>query len=188
MSPKSKLFLDTEFTGLHQKSSLISLGMVAEDGSDFYAEFTDYAPEQITDWLKNNVMNHLLFKDWEDNQIEGEKGSHWRLKGDRSFITKYLREYLKRFDQVACWLDYAAYDWVLFCELFGGSMHLPPQLYYIPFDLPTLFLIKNIDPDISRESFLEGELSAHDQKGVRHNSLWDAQLTYMAYQKLMRAR
>ena len=30
-----KLFFDTEFTGLHQATTLISLGIIAEDGRTF---------------------------------------------------------------------------------------------------------------------------------------------------------
>ena len=37
-----KIFFDTEFTGLHKDTSLISIGLVDEDGKTFYAEFLDY--------------------------------------------------------------------------------------------------------------------------------------------------
>ena len=37
-----KIFLDTEFTGLHQYTSLLSIGLVDEDGRHFYAEISDY--------------------------------------------------------------------------------------------------------------------------------------------------
>ncbi len=35
------VFLDTEFTQFH-RPDLISIGLVAEDGREFYAERTDY--------------------------------------------------------------------------------------------------------------------------------------------------
>jgi hypothetical protein len=37
----TKLFLDTEFTGLHQNTTLISIGLIADTGDTFYAELTD---------------------------------------------------------------------------------------------------------------------------------------------------
>ena len=37
-----KVFFDTEFTGLHQNTTLLSIGLVAENGRSFYAEFMDY--------------------------------------------------------------------------------------------------------------------------------------------------
>jgi uncharacterized protein YprB with RNaseH-like and TPR domain len=36
----TKLFLDTEFTGLHQNTTLISIGLIADTGDTFYAELT----------------------------------------------------------------------------------------------------------------------------------------------------
>ena len=37
-----KIFFDTEFTGLHKDTTLISIGLIAEDRRCFYAELTDY--------------------------------------------------------------------------------------------------------------------------------------------------
>lgn len=37
-----KAFFDTEFTGLHNGATLLSIGIVYEDGHKFYAELTDY--------------------------------------------------------------------------------------------------------------------------------------------------
>lgn len=56
-----RLFLDTEFTGLHQHTTLISIGIVSADGRKFYAEFTDYDKNQIDVWLKENVLDNLLY-------------------------------------------------------------------------------------------------------------------------------
>jgi len=39
---KTKIFFDTEFTGLHQNTTLISIGLISECGKTFYAELTDY--------------------------------------------------------------------------------------------------------------------------------------------------
>lgn len=51
-----KVFFDTEFTGLHQGTTLISIGLVAESGEEFYAEFNDYDASQINDWIDINVL------------------------------------------------------------------------------------------------------------------------------------
>ena len=50
----TKIFLDTEFTGLHKNTTLISLGLVSECGKTFYAEFTDY--DQLD--FRQFVLNH----------------------------------------------------------------------------------------------------------------------------------
>lgn len=53
------LYFDTEFTGLHKDTTLISLGIVSDDDKKFYAEFTDYDRSQIDDWIEDNVINNL---------------------------------------------------------------------------------------------------------------------------------
>ncbi|WP_376716592.1 hypothetical protein [Vagococcus carniphilus] len=57
-----KVFFDTEFTGLHKDTTLISIGLIAENGNKFYAEFTDYDKTQIDDWLQENVINNLYLE------------------------------------------------------------------------------------------------------------------------------
>lgn len=185
MDNETLLFIDTEFTSLNQQGSLISLGMLASDGSSFYAEFSDYEAQDLNDWIKQNVLVHLQFTEQPDGFKEIKDQMHWKLKGNKDFIQTELRQYLTRFEKVVCWLDYVAYDWVFFCELFGGSMNLPPELYYIPFDLPTLFRIKGVDPDETRKDFLAHEIAALESPPQAHHALADAKLTAMAYHKLM---
>ena len=58
----TKLFLDTEFTGLHQNTTLISLALVADTGEEFYAESAWYDETQINAWLQEHVLaNRLLY-------------------------------------------------------------------------------------------------------------------------------
>ena len=42
-----KIFYDSEFTGLHQKTTLISFALISESGEQFYVELTDYDKSQI---------------------------------------------------------------------------------------------------------------------------------------------
>ena len=53
---RTKLFIDLEFTGLHQATTPISLGIISECGKTFYAEFTDYDRTQLNDWLEENII------------------------------------------------------------------------------------------------------------------------------------
>ena len=55
------IFFDMEFTGLHRNTTPISLGMVTEKGDTFYAEFTDYDIYQCDDWIRENILEKLLF-------------------------------------------------------------------------------------------------------------------------------
>lgn len=166
-----KIFFDTEFTGLHQKTTLISIGLVTENEDTFYAEFTDYDTSQVDDWIQTNVVDNLLFN---EGTYTNEPNSV-RVKGDTILIRQALTEWLSKFEQVEMWSDCLAYDWVLFNQIFGHAFNLPENVYYIPFDLSTLFKVKGIDPDIRREKM----------EGDKHNALWDAKVIKACYEKAM---
>jgi hypothetical protein len=57
---KLRIYYDAEFTGLNRNTSLISIGLVSDTGTSFYAEFTDYDPTQVTEWIQNNVIQNLI--------------------------------------------------------------------------------------------------------------------------------
>ena len=178
---KTKIFFDTEFTGLHQNTTLISIGIVSECGKKFYAELTDYDKTQIDEWLQKNVIDNLLVKPNSENGIKYPDVSFYI--GTQDSIKKYLTEWLSQFEEVEVWSDCLAYDWVLFNQIFGHAFNIPKNVYYIPFDICTLFKIKKIDPDISREKFAFGTLLT-EMKDQKHNALWDAKVIKECYNKL----
>lgn len=168
-----KVFFDTEFTGLHQKTTLISIGMVSEDGKTFYAEFTDYDKKQIDEWLQTNVINNLARSLGTLHQM-ADSTSY----GKTHVIVRDLERWLKQWDTVEMWSDCLSYDWVLFNQLWGHAFNIPKNVYYIPFDICTLFKVKGIDTDINREEFV-------GTTGVKHNALHDAMVIKLCFEKLM---
>ncbi len=172
----TKLFFDTEFTGLHQNTTIISIGLVAETGQTFYAEFTDYDKTQINGWIQENVINKLVLTEL-DNAAYPEE---WRINADKETVKEALEQWLKQFDQVEIWSDCLAYDWMLFCQIFGHAFNVPKNVFYIPFDICTVFKVKGIDPDINREQF-SGFI---DQTMSKHNALHDAFVIKACYDKL----
>jgi len=174
---KTKIFFDTEFTGLHQNTTLISIGLISECGKSFYAELTDYDKGQIDEWLQNNVISNLILP---KNLGLGSKGVGVEgFVGNSSFIKEELIKFLTQFEEVEMWSDCLSYDWVLFNQIFGHAFNIPKNVYYIPFDICTLFYSKGIDPDISREKFAE---MMDDSK--KHNALWDAKVIKGCFEKL----
>lgn len=181
----TKVFFDTEFTGLHQFTTLISLGLVSECGKTFYAEFNDYDPLQIDDWLQKNVIDNLTMKapPADEDEFYSASRSHdnpdgnlycgfnCQMRGSSSEIRPVLVKWLAQFDKIEMWGDCLSYDWILFIHIFGNAFSLPKSIYYIPFDICTLFKAKGIDPDISREEFCG--MVQHSKK---HNALWDARV------------
>ncbi|WP_438446879.1 3'-5' exoribonuclease domain-containing protein [Gorillibacterium sp. sgz5001074] len=176
-----KVFFDTEFTGLHQNTTLISIGCVAEDGRTFYAELTDYDKCQVDDWIKKNVISNLV--------IHHERDYYYKVtdieeiyKSNSYGIGSRLSVWLQQFDKVEMWSDCLSYDWVLFCQLFGHAFNIPNNVYYIPFDICTVFKLKGIDPDVSREDFAGAKDWNVEHK---HNALHDAKVIKACYERLM---
>ena len=157
-----KIFLDTEFTGLHQNTTLISIGMVSEDGAEFYCELNDFDISQCNEWINVNVLQNL----YQGHTAVNKTGCAYLCK-----------RWLEQFESVEIWSDCLAYDWVLFCELFDGALNVPT--YYIPFDIATVMKIKGIDPDVNREEF-SGVTNMR-----KHNALDDAKTIKSCYLKLM---
>lgn len=163
--PATKLFFDMEFTGLHQRTTLISLGIVAEDGQKFYAESMSYDRIQVDGWIYTNVIENL----WVYRGMPTPPGIVY-VHGKQSVITLALSRWLANFEAVEMWGDTLAYDWVLFCELFGGAQHIPSNVFYIPFDLATKFREYGIDPDVDRITFA----GRQEEGRQKHNALYDA--------------
>lgn len=168
-----KIFMDTEFTGLQQNTTLISLGLISEDGKEFYAEFTDYNETQIDDWLQKNVIDNLCIP----NDIELQTID--TFKGDSNYIKEKLESWLSQFESVEVWSDCLTYDWMLFNNIFGHAFNIPKNVLYIPFDICTMMKLKGIDPDISREEFIENSV-----EGKKHNALYDAKVIKGCHEKL----
>jgi hypothetical protein len=177
------LFFDFEFTGLHQKTTPISLGIVSLDGKTFYAEFDDFDISAYQDkWIKKNVLDNLWIQNPEINcQFNCDKYSC----GNKKDVTRDLMEFLSQFEgKNEIWGDCCQYDWVLFCELFNGAFNIPKNINYIPFDIATLFKIKNINPDINREEFV-GIKEKNKNSFAKHNALFDAVIIKKCYKKLI---
>lgn len=184
-----KAWFDEEFTGLHQETTLISIGIVYSNGYKFYAECTDHDPAQIDEWLSKNVMNNLLLDDMKPTTYRFEDNMKTKyVKGTTAYINKELHfwhDYMSGSSEdkpIIFISDCLSYDWVLFNQLWGGALNKnkPKNIYYIPFDICTLFLVKGIDPDINREEFVE-----FTGKVQKHNALHDAEIVKLCYEKLI---
>lgn len=180
------IYFDTEFTGLHQKTTLISIGLISDCWETFYAEFTDYDKSQCNEWIQENVIDTLKFNDISNTWvIFDEIPKAFEIKANTNSIKEELTQWLSQFENIEIWSDCLSYDWVLFNDLIADYSNwypeLPKNINYIPFDICTLFKIKGINPDISREEFAE-----ISDKTEKHNALFDAKIIKMCYKKLMK--
>lgn len=154
----SLLFFDTEFTGLHKNTTLISLGIVADNGKKFYAEFLDYNDNQVNNWIKENVIENLYlpYLPYGSKMIDKYINDGWTVsktiiiptenslayhcikrtneddvteaKGDSAWIIAYLREWLSQFKNIQFVSDVCHYDFVLLIDLFGSAFDLPENV------------------------------------------------------------
>jgi hypothetical protein len=171
-----KIFFDTEFSGLHKNTTLISIGCISEDGKTFYAELEDYDKNQVYPWLEENVLRHLS-KNIHELRAMADSVS----VGGKKEVAEDLSIWLRQWDEVEMWSDCLAYDWVLFNDLYGDAFSIPKNVLYIPFDICTLFKIKGIDPDINREMYAEID-------GNKHHALHDAKVIKACYEKLIKEK
>jgi len=101
-----RFWFDTEFIENGKTIDLISIGVVAEDGREYYAENVECDHDKASDWVRENVYPHLT----------GEVMQ-------RSEIAEDLIAFMG--DGPEIWAYYADYDWVVLCQLFGTMMDLP---------------------------------------------------------------
>ena len=175
-----KIYFDTEFTGLHKNTTLISIGLIAENGASFYAEFNDYNKSQCDDWINENVINYLILN---TDGIYSDSWSDTKIKGNKTLIKFYLSIWLSQFDEVQLVSDVCHYDMVLFIDIFGSAWDLPkninPSCHDINQDIAEYCNIgEQVAFDLNREHFL---LYLDDNSklliGDKHNALYDAKVT-----------
>lgn len=183
---------DTEFLEDGKRIGLISIGIVAEDGREYYAVNSDAPWDRIKchDWLVRNVLPSLPLEidgDLEEYRAY-QPGIHPRptldfVSPDRSdtrvkphwVIANEVRDFLLAGDTLPeLWADYAAYDHVALCQLWGRMVDLPEGLPMFTHDLQQM---------ISVHSYVPVE-----QEVGQHNALEDARHVMRVLRKWRRVR
>jgi hypothetical protein len=110
-----RFFLDTEFieSGPANPIELISIGIVSEDGREFYAQSSEFDASHASPWVRQNVLAQL-----------DPHGVYESLKEIAAAITAFVWPDSSR-EKPEFWGYYADYDWVVFAQIFGTMMDLP---------------------------------------------------------------
>ena len=180
-----KIFFDTEFTGLHKNTTLISIGLVDEDGRTFYAEFSDFDECQCDDWIHENVIKHLKFANAPySSPVTNIFENDWEVYGDKPYIREVLYDWLSKYDTVELVSDVCHYDMILFIDIFGGAFDIPsnvnPACHDINQDIALNYVISETEAfDKSREDIV----ASYNKyiNGDKHNSLYDAKVIKAIY-------
>lgn len=176
-------FIDTEFIeGFHKPLfgkkrhfiDLISIGIVCEDGREYYAISTNFNPKDADNWVKENVIAKLGARhaDQFDSPRIRSEAARWK---PQAIIAREVLDFF------GCWRDqhfyrapegievygyYANCDWVLFCSLFGRMIDLPKGMPMYCRDLKQMMDEKGFDKNWK-------EKNCPDPTGI-HNALEDA--------------
>lgn len=141
-----RYFFDTEFNENVHPIELISLGIEADDGRQFYAinaayskhmEFTknpgtrDDHPHlwSCNDWVKKHVIPIMHI-----NPYEMPDGSNMTISTDEG-IKNALIGFVGNDQSPEFWAYYGAYDWFLLTRMFKSFDKMPPKWPQTSYDL-----------------------------------------------------
>lgn len=180
---------DTEFLEDGHTIELISIGIVCEDGREYYAVNSELPIDLIrkNDWLMTNVVPHLPItgRSSLDDWLKHSRNSYpqpsvslvdvdqrdVRVK-PKWVIANEVREFLLADGEPELWAYYAAYDHVALAQLWGKMIHLPKGLPMYTHDLKQEMDRVGIDSDEFPHS------------GDEHNALADARWNWSALSRI----
>lgn len=111
-----RYFYDTEFIEDGRTIELVSIGIVAEDGREYYAVSTGFDGSRANTWVRNNVLN----------QLPNPSSGVWR---SRDTIRDEVFDFLTAgTGTTELWAWVGAYDHVLLAQLWGDMTALPREL------------------------------------------------------------
>jgi len=165
-----RIYYDTEFLEDGKTIELISIGMVAEDGREYYAVNRDMPHKRIArhEWLVDNVVPSLP-------RLHGDARLHYAGRRSNPLALDWQHPHLKRRARIAdevrafiqatpdveLWAWYGAYDHVVLCQLWGAMVDLPDG-------------VPMYTHDLKQEADRLGNPPLPEQADGHHNALADA--------------
>jgi hypothetical protein len=149
-----RYWFDTEFIEDGHTIDLLSIGVVCEDGREFYAESAEADLSRADEWVRANVIPHLQGVDREFHRWQiAETLVEWVAEGG---------------GRPEFWAYYGDYDWVVLCQLYGRMVDLPDGWPMFALDVKQLAVSLH-DPKLPEQSSTE------------HHALADARWTREAW-------
>lgn len=157
-----RYYYDCEFIEDGLTIDLISIGMVAEDGREYYRVCCEADLTKASGWVKENVIPFLYAAKFDVLSVP-KRVIAYDLKG---FCDP------EKYGKPELWAYYADYDHVALCQLFGTMMDLPKgwPMY---------------TRDIKQFCDAIGNPTLPDQGKDKHNALEDARWNKKAYEFLI---
>lgn len=141
--------MDCEFIEDGRTIDLLSIGIVAEDGREYYGQSVEFDHRTASEWVKEHVLPHLQPCMWAhvthvdsrrfyENELNYHQGHGQCIDQTRGLVhtcpwrtrKQIQRDILsfmdiEQYGKPELWGFYSAYDHVVFCQLFGRMIDLP---------------------------------------------------------------
>lgn len=127
-----RYFYDCEFIEDGRTVDLVSIGVVDEQGREFYAVSTEFDGSLAGPWVRRNVLDKL------PSPADQAWRSRERIRADLyDFLVAPLRDGAA--EELELWAWFAAYDHVALAQLWGAMPALPRELPRFTKDLRQLW-------------------------------------------------
>ena len=112
-----RYFYDTEFIEDGRTIDLVSIGVVAEDGREFYAVSTEFDAAKAGPWVRANVLN----------QLPSPASDAWMSRCEiRERLSAFLMPSGGGTPELWAWIG--AYDHIALVQLWGDMTRLPQRM------------------------------------------------------------
>lgn len=161
-APVARYFYDCEFVEDGRTIDLISIGIICDDGREFYAVSTEFDESKAGPWVRKHVLPHL----------PKPSDPAWQ---SRAAIRDGLFEFLTAPGRtIELWAWCAAYDHVALAQLWGDMPSLPRS-------------IPRCTYEIRQHWEGAGSPAVRDPSKDRHHALTDARRGYARFVAAERA-
>lgn len=205
-----KYFLDTEFheymkpvkflgitIGKIPTIELISIGIKAENGKEFYAINKEFNIKNAikNEWLRDNVLSFLPNRKskYQDQKVYEKTTRQLSMRDIRKEILEFVKASSENEDDKPEFYGYyGSYDWVVFCWIFGRMIDLPNGFPMYIRDLKQeLDVIATNKATLDKTSFEVAlkelkELPYYPKQVDEHHALKDARWNYDLYKFILK--
>jgi hypothetical protein len=176
----SAIDYDLEFLENGRTIELISIGMVCDDGREYYAVNSEMPVDRILNhqWLKANVWPHLPLRGYKPapqinalQQSDGVLDLHDTRVRPKQVIANEVRDFIQATTDAELWASYGAYDHVCLAQLWGPMIDLPEGVPMFTHDIQQerVRLGIHVDDVPKQESGEHNALAdAYHNQTVRH--------------------
>lgn len=175
-----RYYYDTEFLENGKTIDFISIGVVAEDGREFYAVSNEFDTRRVAknNWLMDNVMSSIehdkfVVADFDGAPVVRDIFVTDLAARSKAQVALELEQFIGEDESPELWAWYGSYDHVCLAQLWGKMIDLPRNVPMYTNDLKTLVQ-------------LAGNPRLPQQPNGNHNALADARWNKVRYDELVK--